>query len=782
MRRAMLRMLACAAGLLCALPGVAQSLDGPFQVADIQLRGLQRVSAGTVFNLLPVSVGDRVNQADVRSLVRALFRTGYFADIAMSRDGGTLIIDFVERPAIEKIELDGNKAIKTEMLMQNLSESGLREGEVFRQVTLERMGIELTRAYLSQGRYDAVIEPSVKKLPRNRVNIKIDIDEGKSSGVRHINIVGADVFSQKELLAPLELQHPSLFSFIRNKDKYSREKLQGDLETLEAYYQDRGYVEFNTRSVLVSITPDHRSVYVTVNVHEGDHYVVDDVKLIGDLSDVRPELVETMFLVKKGQVFSRALVTATEERINSAFGNAGYTFASASGVPEIKEDGLVDVKFVVKAGKRAYVRRITFAGNSITQDYVLRREMRQMEGGWASTEQIDRSKVRLDQLGFFKPDSVGVETPAVPGADDQIDVQFTVEEQPTGAYTASLGYSQWGGLMVQAGVEQKNVAGSGNSIGLKLTWSDFQQAVSFSFHDPYFTADGISRGYSVFARRTDYSSLRVAQYSTDSYGAGVNFNFPMAESVRLQFGVVAEQTSIKQNLALAPEISRFLARVGSDYLNVKLSGLWVTSTLNHGLFPTRGQRHTLSGTVTVPGSDLEFYRLNYTGEIFYQLPFARRFSAHLRSRIGYGGVYGSTKSYPFYEHFYAGGFGSVRGFEQSTLGPRISDSRYRDGRPFGGNLLVESTAELIFPLPFLDASKGVRSAYFIDAGNVFNTDCPPESLSCQDFDAKELRVSTGFSIGWFSRMGPMTFALSHPLRSKPGDEVERFSFQMGHTF
>ncbi len=782
MRRSILRMLACAAGLLGAAPGFTQSLDAPFQVADIQLRGLQRVSAGTVFNLLPVSVGDRIDRTDVRGLVRALFRTGYFADIAMSKDGGTLIIDFVERPAIEKIELDGNKAIKTEMLMQSLSEAGLREGEVFQQVTLERMGIELTRAYLAQGRYDAVIEPNVKKLPRNRVDIKIDIDEGKSSGVSHINVVGADVFSQGELLAPLELQHPSMLSFIRNKDKYSREKLQGDLETLEAYYQDRGYVEFNTRSVLVSITPDHRSVYVTVNVHEGDRYVVDDVKLIGDLSDVDPELVETLFLVQEGQVFSRALVTATEERINSAFGNAGYTFASASGVPEIKEDGLVDVKFVVEAGKRAYVRRITFAGNSLTQDTVLRREMRQMEGGWASTEQIDRSKVRLDQLGFFKPDSVNVETPAVPGADDQIDVQFTVEEQPTGAYTASLGYSQWGGLLVQAGVEQKNVAGSGNSIGVKLTWSDFQQAASFSFHDPYFTADGISRGYSVFARRTDYTSLNIAQYSTDAYGAGVNFNFPMAESVHLQFGLTVEHTSINQGSASAQEIADFITRAGFEFLNVKLNGLWVKSTLNHGLFPTRGQRHSLSGTVAVPGSDLEFYRVNYAGQIFNELPFARRFSTHLRARVGYGGVYGSTETFPFYEHFYAGGFGSVRGFKQSTLGPRIIDSRYREGRPFGGNLLVETTAELIFPLPFLDASKGVRSVYFVDAGNVFNTHCPALSIACQDFDAKDLRASTGISISWFSRMGPMTFALSHPLKSQPGDDIERFSFQIGHTF
>ena len=775
-------LAACAALVVFGAPAAAQMPAEPFNVADIQLRGLQRVSAGTVFNLLPVSIGDTVYPEDVRALVRALFQSGYFSDITVARDDGTLIVDVAERPAIEKIEIDGNKAIKTEALMQNLSEAGLREGEIFQQATLERIGIELSRAYLAQGRYDAAIEPTVKKLPRNRVDIKIDIDEGKSSGVRHINVVGAKVFTQAELLDPLELKHPTLFSFFRGKDKYSREKLQGDLETLEAHYQNKGYVEFATRSVQVSITPDQRSVYITVNVHEGERYTVDEVKLIGDLSDVDPDIVKALFLVKKGQVFNRALVTATEERINTAFGNSGYTFASASGVPEIKDDGLVDVKFVVEAGKRAYVRRITFAGNTLTQDNVLRREMRQMEGGWASTEQIDRSKVRLDQLGFFKPDSVGVETPAVPGTDDQIDVEFTVEEQPTGAYTATLGYSKWGGLLLSAGVQQKNVAGTGNSMAFRLSWSDFQQSASFSFHDPYYTADGISRGYNVFARRTDYSSINIAHYSTDSYGAGVNFDFPMAESVRFQLGASAERTRIKEGFGQSTEISNFVERSGLDFVNYKLSALWARSTLNHGLFPTAGQRHTLSGLITVPGSDLEFYRVNYTGDLYYTLPFARRFATHLRTRVGYGGVYGDTETFPFYEHFYAGGFGSVRGYERSTLGPKIEDSRYRRGRPFGGNLLVLANAELIFPLPFVDESRGVRSVYFIDAGSVFNTECPAVSLDCHDFDVEEMRVTTGFSVSWLSRMGPMTFALVQPLNDKPGDDVERFSFELGQTF
>ncbi len=786
-----------------AWPATAQVADlptgtAPFRVADIELEGLQRVSAGTVFNLLPVNVGDTVDNTDIRALSRVLFKSGYFDDIEMLREetpgqrtapgarpSATLIVRVKERPAIEEIELDGNKAIKSEDLLKNLGDAGLREGEIFKQATLERIGIELERSYFAQGRYDATIDASVKRLPRNRVDVKIEIDEGKGSGVRHINFVGTKIFSQEELLAPLELQHPTLLSFIRGKDKYSREKMQGDLEKLEAYYQNRGYVEFNARSVQVSITPDKRSVYITVNVKEGERYTVDEVKLIGDVSDVDPDLVSGLFLVREGDIFNRAAVTATEERITAAFGNSGYTFASASGVPEVKEDGKVDVKFVVDAGKRAYVRRINFTGNALTQDNVLRREMRQIEGGWASTRQIDRSKVRLDQLGYFKPDSVNVETPAVPGTDDQIDVDISVEELPTGAYTAQLGYSQWGGLMLSAGVQQKNVAGSGNSIGTQISWSDYQRSANFSFHDPYYTVDGISRGFNIFARETNYFAINIARYSTDAYGAGINFEFPVGENQRLQFGATLEQTSINDTLQSAAEISDFIRNSGARFLNLKGQGLWMRSTLNHGLFPTAGRRQTLSALVAVPGSDLQFYRVNYNADLYWPLPFARKLSAHLRTRLGYGDVYGNTETYPFYEHFFAGGFGSVRGYEKSTLGPKITDTGYYarpEGRPFGGNVLVEGSAELVFPLPFIGETRGIRSVFFVDAGNVFSTDCPAFSQRCLEPDPEEIRVTTGVGVTWLSAMGPMSFALTQPLNNKPGDEVERFSFEVGYSF
>ena len=755
---------------------------GQFKVTDIQLQGLQRVSAGTVFNAMPVNVGDVLDTVQMQNLTRLLFSSGYFDDITMLRDGGVLIVRVEERPAIESIEIDGNKALKTEDLMQSLGEAGLSEGEIFKQATLEHIGIQLERTYFAQGRYDATIDTNILNLPRNRVSIRIEIDEGASSGVRHLNIVGNTVFTQKELLSRLELSHPTWFSFIQGNDKYSREKMQGDLETLESYYQDRGYVEFDARSVQVSVTPDKKSVYITVNVHEGDRYVVDNVELVGEISDVDPELVERLFLVRRGDLFNRAAVTATEERIVNAFGNSGYTFANASGVPEVKENGLVDVKFVVESGKRAYVRRISFAGNGVTRDEVLRREMRQIEGGWASNQAIDRSKVRLDQLGYFEPESVNVETRPVPGTDDQVDVDFSVEEIPTGNISAQLAYADGPGLLLSLGFRQENIAGTGNRLGASISWSDYQKAASFDFNDPYFTADGISRGYNLYVRKTNFQAINLARFSTDAYGGGINFDFPVGEEQRLQFGLLAEQTTLTQGVLVSDEIADFVSQAGEEFVNVKVLGLWSKATLNHPIFPTAGGRYRLGGQVAIPGSDLEFYRLTYSAERYFSL--GRGFAIGLRSELGYGGVYGDTETYPFYEHFYAGGFGSVRGYEKSSLGPRVRDRTFgrSEGRPFGGNLLVEAGAELVFPLPFGDRFRGVRSVYFIDAGNVFNTECPETSPLCLGFDAEQIRASTGIGLTWLSRMGPMNFALSLPINDKPDDEVERFAFELGYTF
>ena len=442
---------------------------GAFVVADVRLQGLQRVSAGTVFNIIPISVGDRVDNVTVRQITRSLFASGYFKDIQIARDGGVLIVSLSERPAIESIELDGNKAIESEALLGGLADQGLQEGEIFKQATLERMGLELERQYVSQGRYGASIDSEIEELPRNRVNIKINVEEGESSGIRHINVVGNSAFTEAQLLDRLELKHPSILSFYRNDDKYAREKLSGDLETLEAFYKDRGYADFNITSTQVSITPDRQQVYITVGVDEGKVYTISDVNLVGELGDVRAADLESLIIVANGQTFSQALITATEERLTAALGNGGFTFATASGVPKLNDDDTVDIEFFVDAGKRAYVRRINFTGNELTQDHVMRREVRQMEAGWASTAQIDLSKVRLERLGFFK--GVEVETPQVPGTDDQIDVEFSVEEQPSGAISGTLAYSQGYGLILGANYQQSNLQGSGNSLSVGLSLS-----------------------------------------------------------------------------------------------------------------------------------------------------------------------------------------------------------------------------------------------------------------------------------------------------------------------
>ena len=792
------RVLKCAALMVCASLfasnlSQAQELGGApsFTITDVRLQGLQRVSAGTVFNLIPVGVGDRIDELSVRTLTRQLFESGYFKDIRIARDDGVLIVTLSERPAIESIELEGNKAIKTDALLSGLSDQGLREGEIFKQATLERVGLELERQYVAQGRYGASIDTEIEDLPRNRVAIKIVIEEGDNSGIRHLNIVGARSFPVEELLDKLELKHPSLLSFYRNDDKYSREKLSGDLETLESYYKDRGYADFDLYSTQVSITPDREQVYITIGLEEGDIYTVDNVNLVGELGDVKAEDLERLLLVDEGQTFNQARITATEERLTAALGNAGFTFATASGSPVLdKEDQTVSVEFFVNSGKRAYVRRVSFTGNALTQDEVMRREMRQMEGGWASTAQIDLSKVRLERLGFFK--GVDVETPAVPGTDDQIDVNFTVEEQPSGSISATVGYSQGYGLILGGNYQQSNVLGSGNSLGLGLSVSRYQKSASFNYFDPYFTLDGISRGFNVFFRRLDFDERNIARYATDSAGVGVNFGFPIGETQRINFGALVDWTEITEGVFAAQEISDFIAKNGEDALNFKLNLSWSRSTLNRGLFPDRGASQSLALELAVPGSDLQFYKFNYAAERYF--PITQSWTLRLRTELGYGGGYGSTTQLPFYENFFAGGFGSVRGFENSTLGPRSTApldengnplfgfSRDRRGDPLGGNMLVEASAELIFPFPFVDDSRQFRPAFFFDVGNVFNTECPDVAVNCFDFDVDELRASLGFGVTWLTGLGPMTFSISTPFQTQDIDEEERFQFELGRTF
>ncbi|SDJ57689.1 outer membrane protein assembly factor BamA [Microbulbifer yueqingensis] len=856
---------AASLGLALPVSVVAQS----FVVNDIRVEGLQRVSAGTVFAALPVRVGDTVESLEIQTATRALFRTGYFQDIQIGRENGVLVITVRERPAISEIEITGNKAIQTEDLLKGMAENGLAEGQIFKRATLEGLAQELERQYVAQGRYGASVKTEVKELPRNQVELKVIVDEGSVAAIKHINIVGNQAFSDEELEEIFELQTSGWLSWLSSDDKYSREKLTGDLERLESYYLDRGYLEFKIDSTQVSLSPDKESVFITVNVTEGDVYKVSEVDLAGD-PVVSEEEIRRLLLVREGQTFSQVLMTTTSDYITKRLGNEGYTFAEVNGMPEPnEEDKTVKVTFFIDPGKRAYVRRINFRGNTRTSDEVLRREMRQMESSSASSARIEQSKVRLERLGYFK--EVQVETTEVPGTSDQIDVEYTVEEQPSGTIGGTVGYAQNSGIVLGANVQENNWLGTGKSVGVAINTSRYQTVANFSYTDPYFTPDGVSRGFNVFYQERDYSEINLASYNTTTYGAGLNFGYPISEISRVgvNFGfshlelgtrtnsvkeisetprpiegidssiqssdVVFDQAAQRyfspelQEARAAGEALDLSAPVDPALLNTDLDGFvdvngdefdtfsvtgsYARSTLNRGILATRGSSQRASVEVAVPGGDLEYYKFIYTAQYFR--PLTKDLTLRLRTRLGYADSFGDTSELPFFENFYGGGFGSVRGFERNTLGPRSTpptpyatvacatedgvitevcyvqnaagdtlavQPSFREPQPFGGNILMEGSAEVIFPLPFIKDQRSMQSAFFIDAGNVFDTSCGESQLNCYDVDLERVNVSAGIGLTWISGFGPLTFSVAKALEKNDEDEVEVFQFSLGNSF
>ena len=853
--------------LLTLLPALTQAQAEAFNISDIRVEGLQRISPGSVFAALPVGVGDVADTYAIRASAKNLFATGNFDDISIGRDGSVLVVTVAERPSISEITIDGNKAIETEALLDGLKGAGLSVGNVFQRSTLEGMQLELQRQYVLQGRYDARIEAEVIPEPRNRVSIAIDVNEGTVASIKHINIVGNTIYTDEQLQDIFELKMTGWLSFFTSDDKYSKEKLTADFENLSSYYLDRGYLEFNIDSTQIAISPDMEAVYITANVTEGDKFTVSDVGLSGDL--VLPEEdLKRFLLVQPGQVYSQTLITTTEEYLTRRLGNEGYNFATVTGIPEVEEDSKVKIKFFVDPGKRTYVRRIDFSGNLDTSDDVLRREMRQMESAPASASAIEQGRIRLQRLGFFK--TVEADTEEVAGYDDLIDVEYTVTEQSFGSIGGSIGYAQDAGLILGLNLQQNNFLGTGRRVGVNLNSSRYQDVVSLNYTNPYFTEDGVSRGFSVFYRKTDLSEINVASYTTDTVGANMNFGYPISETQRLGFSFGVTDTKItagqyavqeiKSSPRLEPEVANwyestlqadgtysaaevlrpiselpitaltipdqlgFLDLNGDEYLNFSVTGSWLQSTLNRGQLATRGVSQSVALEVAVPLSDLEFYKLTYRGEIY--LPIYQEFVLHLRGELGYGGGYGDTSELPFYEHFFAGGFGSVRGFEANTLGPRstpplIYNSNSpitqidengnptqvggpsgrgfgyvvdpRTGKivvqpistrpdPFGGNVLAEGSAELLFPMPFIKDRSSLRSALFLDVGNVFNTNCRGNQINCFDVDAGELRYSVGIGVTWLSGFGPLTFSLAKPLNASEIDEREVFQFTLGRSF
>ena len=751
-----------------------------FQVLDIRIEGLQRVSAGTVFAALPISVGDTADDTTVREATRSLFRTGYFADVIMARENGILVIGLVERPAVTEINIDGNKAIETDQLMDALRDNGLAEGQIFRQVFLEGMSQELQRQYVSQGRYGALVQTDVRELPRNRVAVNIDIDEGDVAKIRHINIVGNSNFAEPTLLEQFEQNKTGWLSWITSDDKYSREKLAGDLETLESWYLDRGYLKFQVLSTQVSVSPDKESVFITINVDEGDVYTIGGIELAGDI--IIPEIqARALVLLREGVIFSQALMTASSDYITRRLGNEGYTFAEVEGYPEIDEDTkTATVTFLVKPGMRAYVRRIEFRGNTKTADSVLRREMRQMEGGSANNALIEMSKLRLERVGFFK--EVTVENIPVAGTNDQIDVVYTVEEQPSGSVGANLGYSQGYGLMLGANLTENNFFGTGKQVGIGINKSAYQSSLNFSYSEPFFTVDGVSAGYSIYARETDYSKLRLQPFSQNTKGASVNWSYPVSEVQRIGFGFTFEELELNLgDYTSSPVIEDFVSDNGDWFRSLNFNVNWVKSTLNRGIFATRGTSQRLSADVATPGSGLEYFKLTYKATHLRGL--IKDFTLKLKADLGYGESFGDTSQMPFFKNFYAGGLGSVRGYEKYSLGPQNSLSQgYSRARPVGGNVQIVLGAEVIFPLPFVKDQRSVQSALFFDAGNVFNTKCGDLEVNCYSPEEGELRYSVGLGATWLSGFGPITFSIAKPLNSDETDQTEIFQFSLGNQF
>lgn len=784
------RLLCSVALLLNASAAHAQG----FKIADIRVNGLQRVSAASVFGALPLNVGEQVDDQQLVESTRALFKTGFFQDIQLGRDGDVLVITVVERPSIASIDIEGNKAISTDDLMKGLKQSGLAEGEVFQRATLEGVRNELLRQYVAQGRYSAAVDAEVVAQPRNRVGLKIKIDEGEVAAIKHINVVGNSVFDQAELDDQFTLKTSNWLSFFKNDDKYAREKLSGDLERLRSYYMDRGYINMEIVSTQVSISPDKKQVFITVNISEGAKFTVRDIKLRGDLK-VPEEQISALLLVQKGQVFSRKLMTSTSDLITRRLGNEGYTFANVNAVPTPSKDGnTVDIEFVVDPGKRAYANRINFRGNTKTEDQVLRREMRQMEGGWASTYLIDQSKTRLERLGYFK--EVSVETPAVAGVDDQVDVNYSVEEQSSGSITASVGFAQSAGLILGGSITQNNFLGTGNSASLGLTRSEYQSKYNIGFTDPYFTKDGVSLGYNAFYNKTDYNDYYddgVSYYSINSYGAGATLGYPINETSRISFGLTAQHDSIEPGTYSADEIYDFIDREGKEFTNFKANLGWSESTLNKGILATRGYSQNLNLMVTVPGSDLSFYKIDYTGQTF--LPVSASTSLRFHTKLGYGNGYGSTDGLPFYENYTAGGEGTVRGFESGTLGPRntpatgtyssAGQAYYsdRDTEALGGNIMITGGVEYLFPMPFIKDNKSLRTSLFWDVGSVYSDKCYLSTTTgCDGVDLSQMASSVGVGVTWYSPMGPLSVNLALPIRKPDDAETQVFQFSMGQTF
>jgi outer membrane protein insertion porin family len=747
-----------------AVPALALE---PFVIKDIRVEGVQRTEAGTIFTYLPVKVGERIDDEKAAEAIRALYATGFYSDVRLEADGDVLIVSVQERPAIATIDIDGAKEFTKDNLKEGLKQAGISEAKIYDKSLLDRAEKELKRQYTGRGYYGAQIKTTVTPLERNRVAVRFDITEGDVTKIADINIIGAKDFGEKELLRQMKLTTPGWFTWFTKNDQYSKQQLTADLESLRSYYLNRGYLEFSIESTQVSITPDREKIYITIAITEGPVYRVGQVKFSGDLI-VSEEELRRLVPIRPGDVFSREKIVDATKKVTDRLGNDGYSFANVNPVPDLdREKRVAGFTFFVDPGRRVYVRRINIGGNQRTQDEVIRRELRQLEGSWYSLEKIARSKERLQRTGYFS--EVNIETPAVAGTSDQVDVNVTVTERNTGALSFGVGYSAAEKLTIQASVSQSNILGTGNLLAVQLSNGSVNKVYSLTYVNPYWTADGISRGFDLFRRDVDTSSLDIASYHTYTTGVGMRFGIPVTEYDTLNVGFTAERTSLAVDPTLTPQrYLDFIAEFGERTNTLRTNISYAHDTRDSLTWPTRGTLNEAGIEIGVPPGDLTYYRANYQSQLFYTPSGILSFlTVMVNGELGYAEGY-RGKPLPFFKNFYAGGVDSVRGFETATLGPRDTN-----GDILGGNRRLVGNIEALFPLPGYK-EKNVRLSTFVDFGNVWGQG--------DKIKGGDIRVSTGIAVSWDSPVGPLRFAVAQPIKKQPEDKVERFQFQLGKIF
>ncbi len=777
-----------------------------FVVEDIRFEGLQRVSLGAALLSMPVRVGDNIGEGDVSGIIKSLFATGNFENVRVFRDGEDLLVKVIERPTIASISFSGNKAIEDEQLSENLAASGLRIGESLDRTTLSNIEKGLEDFYYSVGKYNALVSAVITPLPRNRADVKFVFTEGVSAKIQQINFIGNTVFTDEELKSSFKLRSDVPWWNFLADEKYQKQALAGDLENLRSFYLNRGYLKFRVDSAQVSISPDKKGVYITMNLDEGLPYSVSDINFRGGKSSDDFAALST---IKDGEVYNGEKVTALEDAIKRQLGEQGYAYPQVATIPEFNDDNqTVALNVSIEPGKRVYVRNIRFSGNQITRDEVLRREMRQMEGSWLNAKSVETSKERLNRLGYFE--TVDVRTTRVPGTEDQVDVEYNVKEANSGNVNFGVGYGTESGISFQAGLQQDNFAGSGNRFGINAMINDYQKNLTLEYRDPYWTLDGISLGGKVFFNEFEASDANIVDYTDKSYGTSLTWGFPFDELNYFDFSVGYTHRQI-ENLGGYYQIEKFL---DSQEGNTTENGLevddfdwsisWSRNNLNRGFFPTAGNYQRASFRMTVPGSDVQFYKAQYDVRNYLPLTESHSFSLLLRGRLGYGNGYGSNGEndylMPFYENFYAGGFSTLRGFRSNTAGPKAVYDQGAGNNPalvgsndsVGGNATALASAELIFPTPFVSAEvrNSIRTSVFVDAASVWDTEYDLNDarvISGQEYiydysDPTNYRASYGAALQWRSPMGPLVFSLSKPIKKYEGDDEEFFTFTIGRTF